>query len=38
VAEAFELGDELSGLGFVVPSAVSVGSEVVVRLVAFQHP
>jgi hypothetical protein len=38
VPEAFELGDEPSGLGFVVASAVPVGSEVVVGLVAFEHP
>ena len=36
--EAFELGDEPSGVGSVVASAVPVGSEVVVGLVAFEHP
>jgi hypothetical protein len=38
VSEAFELGDEPFGVGFVVAAGVPVGSEVVVGLVAFQHP
>jgi hypothetical protein len=38
VSEMFELGDEPSGVGFVVAAAVPVGAEVVVGLVAFQHP
>ena len=38
VAEVFELGDQPSGMGFVVASAVPIGAQVVVRLVAFQHP
>jgi hypothetical protein len=36
VPEAFELGD--AGVGFVGASAVPVRSEVVVGLVAFEHP
>jgi hypothetical protein len=35
VPEAFELGDEPLGVGFVAASAVPVGSEVVVGLVAM---
>ena len=35
MAEVFELGDQPPGVGFVVASAVPVGAEVVVRLVAF---
>ena len=35
VAEVFELGDQPSGVGFVVASAVPIRAQVVVRLVAF---
>jgi excisionase family DNA binding protein len=38
VAEVFELGDQPSGVGFVIASAVPVGAKVVVGLVAFEHP
>jgi hypothetical protein len=38
VAEVFELCDEASGVGFVVAPGVSVGAEVLIRLVSFQHP
>ena len=38
MAEVFELGDQPSGVGLVVSAAVPVGPEVVVGLVAFQHP
>ncbi len=38
VPEVFELGDQSSGVGFVVASAVPVRAEVLVGLVAFQHP
>jgi hypothetical protein len=34
----FELGDQPSGMGFVIASAVPIGAQVVARLVAFQHP
>jgi hypothetical protein len=38
VSEMFELGDQPSGVGFVVAAAVPVGAQVVVRLITFQHP
>jgi hypothetical protein len=38
VPEAFQLGDEPSGVGFVIASAVPIGSQVVIGLVAFEHP
>jgi len=38
VAEVFELGYQPSGVRFVVAAGVPVGAQVVVGLVAFQHP
>ena len=38
MSEVFELGDESPGMGFVAASSVPVGAQVVVGLVAFQHP
>jgi hypothetical protein len=35
VAEVFELGDQPSGMGLVVASAVPIGAQVVVGLIAF---
>jgi hypothetical protein len=38
MSEVFELGDEPSGVRFIVSAAVPVSAQVVVGLVAFQHP
>jgi hypothetical protein len=38
MAELLELPNQPSGVGFVVASGVPVGTEVVVGLVAFEHP
>ena len=38
MSEVLQLRDQPSGVRFVVASLVPVGTEVVVGLVAFQHP
>jgi hypothetical protein len=38
VSEAFELRDQTSGVGLVVAAGVPVDAQVVVGLIAFQHP
>lgn len=37
VSHAFELGNQPSGVGFVVATAEPVGSEVVIGLVTLEH-